>query len=332
LLRDVAVKHLRPELLADAAMLAQFLWEARVTAYLDHPNIVPIHDLGMNETGELFFTMKLVRGATLETVVAARTESLTRRLRMFLQLCNAIAFAHARGVLHRDLKPANVMVGEFGEIIVTDWGLALPLPGGDDEGLRSALPDGMAKLSAGTPMYMSPEQIRGDALDVRADVYALGVMLYELIALRPPYEAASVPALFAKALQGDAIPLTGASPSLAAVVARAMAVEAGSRYASVDALARDVESVLDGGTPGAERVSLLRRAARYYVARDPAMAGLRVVDIDSWAFSAMLCGLGVAALASRWITLPLWAGIAAFAAALLVGAPATIRWLRLRRR
>jgi serine/threonine-protein kinase len=107
---------------------AQFLWEARVTALLDHPNIVPVHDLGLTPEGELFMTMKLVCGATLEAVIVEAREAgadglnLTRRLRMFLQLCNAVSFARARGVLHRDLKPANVMVGEFGEVLVTDWG------------------------------------------------------------------------------------------------------------------------------------------------------------------------------------------------------------------
>src|SRR6185503_7884244 len=164
LLRDVAVKLLRPELLGDAAMLDQFLWEARVTAHLDHPNIVPVHDVGRVDEN-VFFTMKLVRGATLESVLDGPELPMPRRLRVFHQICSAIAFAHARGVLHRDLKPSNVMLGEFNEVIVTDWGLALPLDNEAGRAIAELMPPSLRAISAGTPAYMSPEQARGDALD-----------------------------------------------------------------------------------------------------------------------------------------------------------------------
>lgn len=340
LLRDVAVKHLHSELIKDPRMLDQFLWEARVTAYLEHPNTVPLHDLGLTSQGELYITMKLVRGVTLQTVITDARETraeqfaLAARLRMFLQLCNGISFAHSRGVLHRDLKPANVMVGAFGEILITDWGLALPLPDASGDTLRAILPDALATQSAGTPLYMSPEQAAGEPLDARSDLYALGVILYELIALRSPYDASSVREVIDQVMNAQTIPLAEAmadvSSSVAAVVEKAMALRTQERYPTVRALSKDVEAVLDGHTPAAEQVSLVRRATRYYVARDPAMARLRVIDIDLWAFSGMLLGTAVTVLVARWTPLPAWVGWVSLLMAFLVAATPTFRWLRLR--
>jgi serine/threonine protein kinase len=341
LLREVALKHLRPELLHDPDSLEQFLWEARVTASLDHPNIVPVHELGVSPAGELFFSMKLVHGATLESLIANARESRgayvsrNKRLRLFLQLCNAVSFAHSRGVLHRDLKPSNVMVGEYGETLVTDWGLAVPLPGPAGEPWRELMPAGLSLKSAGTPLYMSPEQAVGETLDARSDIYTLGVILYELVALRGPYRARSVAEVLSEIVKGLAVPLARAAPSasssLACVVHKAMAFEPAQRYQSATELARDLEQVLEGQTPDAEQISLLTRAARYYVARDPAMAHLRVVDIDQWAFSAMLVGAGVAVLTSRWYSSTPRLGWLLLLAACLLSLPPTLRWLRLRR-
>lgn len=341
LLREVAVKHLHPELLQKSGSLEQFLWEARVTAHLDHPNIVPVHDLGVTPDAELFFTMKLVRGATLESLISEARSSdverfgLTRRLRLFLQLCNAVSFAHSRGVLHRDLKPSNLMVGEYGEALVTDWGLALALAGTASDGLRGAMPGGLERQSAGTPLYMSPEQAAGQTLDTRSDIYSLGVILYELVALRSPYRAANLQQLLQELKSGKVEPLTRVAPltttSLAAVVAKAMALQPEQRYATVTALADDVERVLEGRTPSAESASLVRRAARYYVARDPGMSKLRVVDIDQWAFSAALLGAGCAVLLARWFTPRPRIGWLLLLGALLISLPPTVRWLRLRR-
>jgi len=340
LMRDVAAKHLRVELADDPRMLAQFVWEARILAYLDHPNIVPVHDLALTPDGELFLTMKLVRGHTLEKVIADAcketdaSSSTTKRLRCFLQLCNAVSFAHSRGVLHRDLKPANVMLGAYGEVLVTDWGLALPLPDTSGDELRSAMPPEVGTISAGTPLYMSPEQVRGDPLDARSDLYALGVMLYELIALTVPYQATSAVDVLDQVARGEVVPLSqmapGTSHSLVAVVDKAMAHDAVDRYPDVRSFADDLETVLEGHTPSSEHVSIGRRLGRYYVARDPAIAGLRVVDIDMWVLSATLLGAGVALSLAHWLAPGAWVGWALMGAAALVLVPPTLRWRRLR--
>ena len=332
LLRDVAVKLLRPELLGDAAMLDQFLWEARVTAHLDHPNIVPIHDVGRIDEN-VFFTMKLVRGATLESALEGPELPMPRRLRVFHQICSAVAFAHARGVLHRDLKPSNVMIGEFNEVIVTDWGLALPLENEAGRAIAELMPASLRAISAGTPAYMSPEQARGDALDERSDVFSLGVMLYEIVALARPFDAESAPALLAKLLRGDARPLREAAPnvssSIVAVVEKAMATDRDARYASVRALAEDVERLIDRTTPSAEHASALRRAARWYVGRDPKMSRLRVMDVDLLVGGGFCVGIAGAVLARRW--LPMWSVGVWAVLALVAGVPPMVRWLGTRR-
>lgn len=339
LLRDVAIKHLLPELRSNRRLVEQFLWEARVTAHLDHPNIVPVHDLATAADDHLYFTMKLVRGESLEAAIARWREedhpharaNLNRRLRLLLPVCNAVAFAHSRGVLHRDLKPANVLLGEYGEVLVGDWGLAIPF-GERGRELAAIAPSWIAAQSAGTPSYMSPEQVAGEPLDERSDVYTLGVILYELVALRGAFRGASIDEVLSKVKHGEAPPLGAVLPdvssALAAVVGKAMAVAREDRYPDVRALSEDLETVLDGGTPSAEAASLPTRAARYYVGRDPAMSRLRVIDIDFWALSAFFVGGAASAYLAR-VTAPYWWGLAL--AAIVFGAPPTVRWLRLRR-
>ena len=280
LMRKLAVKRLRPERSDSGTALRQFLWEARVTAYLDHPNIVPVHDLGMDEHGELYFTMKFVHGTSLgevlsalgrvekahaegrepapvDDIITAEHRTQLRRVRLFLDVCQAIAYAHERGVLHRDLKPANVMLGQYGEVVIMDWGLAYPLPGPAGEGLRELLPDALPEnrpnRTSGTPRYMSPEQASGESLDERSDIYSLGVILYEILALRSPYSATDFTRLLLQVTEGDVQPLTSTGPSvpdaLAEVVNRAMARQPEERYATVRELADDIEAVLDGFAP-----------------------------------------------------------------------------------
>jgi eukaryotic-like serine/threonine-protein kinase len=341
LLRDLAVKRMRPDLRGDERLVAQFVWEARVTAYLDHPLIVPVHDLGTAPEGGLYFSMKRVDGTPLDRALdglragdaaLAQRLPLARRLRLMHQICQAIAFAHERGVLHRDLKPGNVMLGGHGEVLVMDWGLALPLAGPAGERLRRVMPSGIDTLSAGTPLYMSPEQARGELLDERSDVFTLGVMLYELVSLVRPFAGASLQEIQERVAAGTARPLAevmpAASSGLCAVAARALAPAPVKRYPSVAALADDLERVIDGETPEAEKASLAKRAARYYMGRDRAMSQLRVFDIDMGAASATFLGITIGALCARWLR-PWW--WLAAAAVPLFGLPPFLRWLSLRR-
>lgn len=195
--REVALKVIRAE--RSALLRERFLEEAQVLGQLEHPNIVPIHDLAYIGSGRMYCTMRYVRGYSLQEVIralrdgeaeATRTYSLTRLMQIFLQVTQAASYAHAKGVVHRDLKPANVMLGEHGEVQVLDWGLAKVL---DPRVVvtDSHLHNTREGQILGTPAYMAPEQIGCTNVDTRADVYALGVILYELLTLRLPITGAS---------------------------------------------------------------------------------------------------------------------------------------------
>jgi serine/threonine protein kinase len=340
LMRELAIKQLHGRLGRDGLALRQFLWEARVTAHLDHPNIVPVHDLGLDASGQLYFTMKRVRGRSLaelcdllagleperrnevdccvrakqqagEDRLVAEYGPRKRRLRVFVEICQAIAYAHDRGVLHRDLKPANAMIGEFGEVLVMDWGLALPIRERGDTALAQLMPADLAvtddKLH-GTPRYMAPELLLGKPADVRTDIYALGVLLYELLALRRPHDATSVPALVVQITEGTSTPLSVAAPqlpsSIVAVVEQAMAKDPERRYASVRELIEDVEAVLEGLTPVAEQASHITKVRRYFWSRsNPDAAHIRVVDLDLTALAGGCVGV---AATSFWLQGPSW--------------------------
>jgi eukaryotic-like serine/threonine-protein kinase len=197
--------------------------EARILARLEHPGIVPVHDFGELPDGRRFYAMKRVRGDRLDRWMASGRE-LADRLGVFLRVCDAVAFAHAHGVVHRDLKPENVMVGEFGEVLVLDWGIAT-------EWQRA---DGRWQI-AGTAEYMAPEQVRGDAVDHRADVFALGAML-EAIADTPP---------------------------VLAIARKARSDDPAARYPDVRALAADINRFLAGCAVQAHRERVLDRLARF---------------------------------------------------------------------
>ncbi|MGD9906187.1 MAG: serine/threonine-protein kinase [Vicinamibacterales bacterium] len=225
--REVAVK------VADAYRAATdtdvpLTREARILAALEHPGIVPVHDTGVTPDGRAFYVMTLVRGRSLAAAAAA--VSVPARIGLFLKVCEAVAFAHARGVVHRDLKPQNVMVGPFGEVLVLDWGVAATAAGEDGAGGPPAV--------VGTPGFMPPEQAAGvSAVDERADVYALGALLDGLV--------------------GPAAPRP-----LAAVVERARAVRREDRYAGVAALEADVRRYLDGLAVSAYAEPLVERVMR----------------------------------------------------------------------
>jgi eukaryotic-like serine/threonine-protein kinase len=191
--RDVAIKRL-PGAQAAPEAIARFLREAKIQARLEHPAIIPVHTIGQDSDGQPYFTMKRITGTTLADLLANRELTLQRVLRAFVDVCNAVDFAHGKDVVHRDLKPANIMLGDYGEVYVLDWGLArvLDSAGGDDRG--SATGDGVASLDGstqvgamlGTPGYMAPEQIEdAHGVGTPADIYALGAILFEILAGEP---------------------------------------------------------------------------------------------------------------------------------------------------
>jgi len=235
--RPVALKvlHARP---GDPEGGARMMKEARILARLEHPSIVPVHDCGVLPDGRFFYAMKLVRGQRLDQCVSP-TLALAERLQLFLKICDAVAFAHAHGVIHRDLKPQNIMLGAFGEVLVMDWGVAKEI---GDRPQPSAPDDGPQVLSAqtsqgtviGTPGYMAPEQARGevDLIDERADVYALGAILHFLLTGRAP-------APQHRRDRSNPRPLE-------AICTKALAAERDGRYGGAAEMAGDVAAFLAG--------------------------------------------------------------------------------------
>ena len=272
--RVVALKEvLRPS----PDLIARFAREAMVTANLQHPAIVPVYEVGRWPSGEPFYAMKLVSGGPLAASIDA-APSLADRTALLphvIAVADALAYAHGEGIIHRDLKPANVMVGAHGETVVIDWGLARRVDQlGDIDTLppiASAAPgETVVGAVLGTPVYMAPEQARGERVDARADVYAIGAMLYHLLAGRPPYGHLGTAAeVLAAVKAGPAPPLTAIAPAapreLAAIVLRAMAHDAGARYPTAAALADDLRCFATGQLVSAHhygRGERLRRFAR----------------------------------------------------------------------
>jgi serine/threonine-protein kinase len=250
--RLVAIKVLNtPEMTED--LRNRMVREAQIIARLEHPGIVPVHDVGTLPDGRVFYAMKFVRGSRLDEY-AAVNDSIRDRLRKFQAVCDAVAFAHAHGVIHRDLKPQNIMIGSFGEVLVLDWGVAKILGGhGDGERGRhgdchpvSASPhlpvstrDGAV---IGTRDYMSPEQARGeiDQLDERADVYSLGAVLHFLLKDQPkPGKAAE------------------------AICSKARASAKEDRYSSASELSADIGRLLDAEPVSAYEESAIEKASRW---------------------------------------------------------------------
>jgi hypothetical protein len=236
----------------------RFVTEVQIVAQLDHPNIVPIHEGHRRADGRLAFSMKLIDGQTLhDHVVAAQSQPdawpLADRLDVFVRVCEAVAYAHERGVVHRDLKPANVMVGRNGEVYVMDWGLARRFEiDADDQPEPPLAPvattDTQVGDIVGTPSYLSPEQARGLTSEIgpASDQYALGLLLQEIVTLHPAVDAASTEQAVLRALRGLREPMTDAPPALAAVVDRAARVEPSERYPDVGAMLKDVRSFQRG--------------------------------------------------------------------------------------
>lgn len=267
--RSVAMKVLLNP--SNPRAVRRFAQETRITAQLDHPGIVPVHDRGVDRQGRPWFTMRLVRGRSLDEILdlLARRDAeaeaeftLPRLVRILVEVANAVAYAHDKGVIHRDLKPHNLMVGRYGEVQVMDWGLARLMSGagGDDPEtgrMTQADSHGDQTLDGtvrGTPAYMPPEQAKGETsrLDQRCDVYALGAILFEMLTLTPPYRGKNAQAILRLVVEGELESPDRRAPgrdiprALTAVVMQAMAWHPADRYPSAAALRRDLEAWLDG--------------------------------------------------------------------------------------
>jgi serine/threonine protein kinase len=253
--RHVALKVVRADRAGDAEATARLWAEAQVTAQLEHPSIVPVHDAGVTAGGQVFYAMRLIEGRTLKQVACAPQAgwSTFRLLEVYTQACQAVAFAHAHHVLHRDLKPDNIMIGPFGEVYVMDWGLNKVLesrspPAPDDpHGCSLITRDGSV---LGTPAFMSPEQAGGEILDPRSDVYALGAILYFLLTGAPPHQG-SVSQVLRKIVTMVAAPapreLNPETPAaLDEICRRALSPHRGQRTASAQALVEEVQAALEG--------------------------------------------------------------------------------------
>ena len=289
--RTVAMALIQESRIASEEDIETFLYEARLTANLQHPNIIPVYDIALDPSGNPYFTMKALHGETLAEILeklkagdaeyAARFTR-TQLLLVFLETCHAINYAHSRGVLHLDLKPSNIIVGEFGDVHVLDWGLStlsthapekdrlawvelghVPLENGQT--LADYLESEAEKrrrrnMVGGTPGYMAPEQAQGaaDRIDFRTDIYALGAILYEILSFEMPIAAKTVQEALEKTVRGELVPPEQHLPkkripsALSAMAMKALATKPEDRYASVSALVRDLQKYQEGFATTAE--------------------------------------------------------------------------------
>jgi formylglycine-generating enzyme required for sulfatase activity len=272
--RVMAMKIIRPELARHGSALARFIEEAQVAAQLQHPGIVPVHDIGRLSDGRVFFTMQEIRGLTLKAHIGRRVLgqedalSLRRIIAALHEACQTVGYAHSRGVLHRDLKPDNIMLGDFGEVLVVDWGLARVL---GQEGRTSEVVTTRSAASAatipghihGTPTYMSPEQAAGqrERVSARSDVYALGCILYEILSGRPPYPGVDVTTILDAVRAGPPASLPLSTPAeLASICWIAIARQPADRYADGHAMATALSAWLEGLLGQEKARSVVRRA------------------------------------------------------------------------
>ena len=283
--RTSAMKIIMPGMVFDDSRLRSFMAEARITAYLEHPNIIPVHEIGMiDDTGSPYYTMKLVDGEALDYIIEQVQKKNTdytlkfarhRMLDVFRKVCDAVAYAHSKNVIHRDIKPENIMVGQFGEVLLMDWGLAkYVMPDAEDNklGTKSSTKtksqkssraldldqlnftntsDGMIK---GSLAYLSPEQAFGDMdqIDKQTDIFLLGATLYQILTGRPPYSGSTIEELVIKAEKCDYSSPSERAPqaqiplALERIVLKAMAPLKENRYHSVEGMIEDIEDFIAG--------------------------------------------------------------------------------------
>lgn len=248
--REIALKFLKKEFLADKDAARRFILEGQITGRLDHPNILPIFDLGRSQSGDLFIAMQKISGSRWDQTYAQNRPR--ENLEIMLRVCDAIAYAHSRGVIHRDLKPENVMLGEYGEIIITDWGLAMSVDQEKDNKDSQA-----AQMQAGTPAYMSPELARCDLSQIseRTDVYLLGATLYEIWTGKAPHTGEDVWKCL-EAAAANRIQPVAENDEIVEIARKAMATYPSDRYASVRHFQQEIQDYL----LHSESLSLIRSA------------------------------------------------------------------------
>ena len=267
--RPVAIKQ---ALSRNPDNLRRFEREARITARLEHPSIVPVHETGRDGDGNPFYVMRRIAGEPLHQRIAEARDmrALLALVPNVLAAVDAAAFAHARGVIHRDIKPTNILVGKYGETLLIDWGLARELGDRDLASSHGAGEgdDGLTQAGDvfGTPGYMAPEQARGEAVDKRADVYALGATLFHVVAGEPPFTG-KVVQYVAEVATGWLPPFDKIHPEvpreLVTIVAKAMALDPARRYRDAGELAADLRAFLAGNLVAAHRYTPAERFARF---------------------------------------------------------------------
>ena len=295
-----------------ASLVARFLQEARITSQLEHPAIVPVYELGRRQDGTLYYTMRLVRGKTFAEALNECT-GLDQRLHLlsnFVSLCQAIAYAHSRGVIHRDIKPSNVMLGAFGETVVLDWGLAKVHDAEDvhqrdirdtlhflDLDDDQALPKTAYGRALGTPHYMPIEQAEGriEAIDERSDVYSLGAVLYEMLTGSTPFSGKSTHEILEKVIHARPVPPLqtepDAPPELAVICEKALQKDPHLRYQTAAELADEVQRFIDGSLVRAYRYTLHQIVSHYYSRH-------RLLVNAGLAFAAVLLLVGIVSYVS----------------------------------
>ena len=250
--RPVVLKKLRKDVANYDKELSRLLREARITAQLQHPATVPLYEMGQDDDGNWYFAMKKIEGQTLFEIIVGlyhREENvekhfnLTRLLNIFCQVCDALSYAHARGVIHRDIKPENIIIGMFGEVTLIDWGVAkvwgMPNEGDDQKG----------NDRGGTPLYMSPEQILGHKpVDERTDVFSMGIVLYEMMTQREPFRGPTIQDMFNNIINSEPNEPRKAAPHrfipipVEQICLKAIAKDPAERFQSMDEMAAAINS------------------------------------------------------------------------------------------
>ncbi|HNS99106.1 MAG TPA: protein kinase [Polyangiaceae bacterium] len=310
LLRHVALKRLDKHHVSVDMYRDGFIAEAQITGQLEHPNIVPVHELAVGDNGVPYFTMKLVRGADFKQWLAnperppGSVARLEQGLEIIIKICDAVAYAHHRGVIHRDLKPENIMVGDFGQVYLMDFGLARLMKTKPASGARAQME---AHGPVGTVTYMAPEQALGDPdeMDERSDVFGLGALLYELVSGQTPYgRPRNMNDAFFRATGGKVIPLKTACAGvpvplrLEEIVMKAVAPAKSDRYQSVVELQKDLRDLLRGGihlptetfAPGSMIIREGDRGDKAYMITQGTCCAYRVVDGQRETLTTMSVG------------------------------------------